>query len=224
LIDDEVRADVRAALDLAASTDIEGGVLDGVSWTADGERAVDLPPSWRQVEEVPAHVREALRIGRSDLLAVASHCRGTGSWAPLLACVNAWGYGQSGYGAWRTRRILDLPDLEVRLDAAIATLDADGPLEAYYQLNNEGHLHGWGPMLFTRFLDAADLRGSGRALGLDPALATAVNGLVPGSNLGAADWGTAEYAFYLGLLHRISDEVGVAPTAGEAALAAKFAD
>jgi len=220
----EVRADVRSALDLAASARIDGGVLDGVSWTADGERAVDLPPAWRAVGEVPAHVRDALRVGRSDLLAVASDCRGTGTWTPLLASVNAWGYGRSGYGAWRTRRILDLPDVEVRLGAAIATLDADGPVEAYYQLNNDGHLHGWGPMLFTRFLDAADLRDSGRALGLDPVLATAVNGLVPGSDLGAADWGTAEYAFYLGLLHRIADEVGVGPATVEAALAAKFAD
>jgi hypothetical protein len=224
VIDDDVLADVRAAQALAAATDIDGGVLDGVTWSASDERTVDLPPSWRRVEELPGQVREALRIGRSDLLAVAARCRASGAWAPLLAGVNAWGYGMFTYGAWRTRRILDLADAELRLDAAIATLDGDGAVEAYYQLNNEGHLHGWGPTLFTRFLGVADLRDSGRALALDSALATAVNGLVPGSDLGAADWSTAEYAFHLGLLHRIAAEAGVAPTIVEAALAEKFAE
>lgn len=223
MIDDEVRADVMAARELAATTVIDDGILDGVTWTVDEERAVGLHPSWRSVDALPAGVRETLRIGRPDLLSVAAACRGTGSWASLLACVNAWCYAESGDGAWRTRRILDAADLEVRLAAAVATLDADGPVEAYYQLNNDGHLHGWGPALFTRFLDVADRREAGRALGLDPVLAVAVNGLVPGSDLGAADWATAEYAFHLALLHRIASEVGLAPTLVEAALAAKFA-
>lgn len=224
MIDDEVRADVRAALELAATAPIDGGVLDGVTWTGDDERAVDLHPAWRREPLLPEHLRDALRIGRSDLLAAASACREAAVWSPLLACVNAWGYARSGYGAWRTRRILDLPDVGARLAAAVATLEAEGPLEAYYRLNNDGHLHGWGPALFTRFLDVADRSETTRALGLEPALAAAVNALVPGSDLGAADWGTAEYAFYLGLVHRIADEVGVSPTAVEAALAAKFAD
>jgi hypothetical protein len=195
-----------------------------VTWISDSERTVDLHPGWRTMEDLPDHLRSAQRIGRSDLLAVAAECRGTAVWTPLLTVVNAWCYGRSGYGAWRTRRILDLVDVGRRLTAAVATLDADGPLEAYYQLNNDGHLHGWGPTMFTRFLDVADQRGSDRALGLDAALARAVNELVPGCGLGAADWGTAEYAFYLGLMHRIAAEAGVAPPMVEAALAAKFAD
>ncbi|GAA1961255.1 hypothetical protein GCM10009798_21280 [Nocardioides panacihumi] len=223
MIDDEVQADVRAAQALAASTDIGGGALDAVTWTADPERAVALHPSWLTEPLLPERVRHELRIGRSDLLAVATECRATGRWAPLLVCVNAWGLAESGYGAWRTRRMLELPDLEPRLAAAVATLDDHGPIEAYYLLNNDGHLHGWGPALFTRFLEVVDGREPGRALGLDPTLAGAVNGIVPGIDLEAADWGTAEYAFYLALLHRIADEVGVAPVSVEAALAAKFA-
>ena len=222
MIDDEVQADVRAALELAATTQIEGGALDGVTWTVDEERAVALHPTWVDEELLPAHVRDTLRIGRSDLLALAAACRERHVWAPLLAGVNAWCYGPSGYGAWRTRRILAAGDLELRLKAAVAVLDSEGAIDAYYRLNNDGHLHGWGPALFTRFLDVADRRVAERALGLDQALAGAVNGLVPGSDLGAADWGTAEYAFFLGLLHRIAREVGIAPTVVEAALAAKF--
>jgi hypothetical protein len=224
VIDDDVQAEVRAALDLAGSTAIDGGALDGVSWAADADRVVQLHPAWRAVEILPEHVRDGLRIGRLDLVAGAFACRATGTWGPLLACVNAWCYGGSEHGVERTSRILALPHTEARLEGAVATLDADGAVEAYYLLSSTGHVHGWGPALFTRFLDAADRRESDRALGLDPALAGAVNGLVPGSDLGPADWSTAEYAFYLGLLHRVATEVGAAPVAVEAALAAKFAD
>lgn len=221
MIDDEVRVDVRAAQELAASADIGGCAVDAVTWTADPERMVGLHRSWTTEQLLPARVRHELRIGRSDVLAVAAECRATGRWTPLLVCVNAWGLAESGYGAWRTRRILELPDVESRLDAAVVTLDAHGSVEAYYLLNNDGHLHGWGPALFTRFLEVVD--ESGRALGLDPTLAGAVNGIVPGSDLETSDWGTAEYAFYIALLHRISDKAGVTPVRVAAALAAKFA-
>jgi hypothetical protein len=223
VIDDEVAADVRAARQLAASTAVEGGVLDGLTWVADTGRVVALHASWREEPRLSAEVRGSLRIGRPELLRVAARCREEGTWAPLLVAVSAWGYGDSGHGARRTRRIAGLADLEVRLDAAVTTLDADGPVEAYYQLANEGHVHGWGPTLFTRFLEAADQRHEEGALGLDASLARAIDALVPGSDLGAADWSTAEYAFYLGLLHRIAAESGAEPTVVEAVLAAKFA-
>lgn len=224
MIDVDVRAEVRAARELAAAAVIDVALLDGVTWTADPERAVPLHPAWRAEPTLPEQVRETLRLRRSDLLAVAARCRERGEWAPLLAAANAWACGGSGHGRVRTRRMLGLVDLEPSLRAAIATLDADGPVHAYFLLNNEGHLHGWGPALFTRFLASADRRMAGRALGLDPVLARAVTALVAGSELGAADWSTAEYAYYLGLLHRIADQVGVSASVVEAVLAAKFAD
>lgn len=222
MIDDEVEADVRAALELAETTQIEGGALDGVTWTVDAERVVSLDPAWADETLLPADVRKTLRIGRPDLLSVAAECRDLHRWSPLLAAVNAWCFGPSGEGPWRTRRILDLADVEARLEAAVVSLDGDGPVEAYYRLNNEGHVHGWGPALFTRFLDAADRREDERALGLDQVLARAVNGLVADCDLGPADWATSEYAFFLALLHRIAREAGVPATVVEAALAAKF--
>lgn len=224
LIDEEVRGDVRLAEDLARTCDIQQHVLDGVHWVDDPGRRVGLHPSWHTEPLLPAAVREAGRIGRADLAAVASECRRAGAWAPLLAAANAWSYGESGYGHWRTRRTTQLPDVEVRLQAAVATLDADGPVDAYYQLNNEGHLHGWGPQLFTVFLHFADDRRDGRAMILDGALAAAVNALVPDSDIGTADWGTAEYAFYLGLLHRIAAMNGVDAATAEAVLWGKFRD
>lgn len=221
MIDDEVQADVRGALAMAAAVPLERHRLDGVRRAAGDERTTDLHPTWRSERALPGHVRDALAIGRSDLVAVARECRASGRWAPLLTSVNAWGYGESGYGVWRTRRILALADIEDRLDAAVATLDGEGPVAAYYLLNNEGHLHGWGPALFTRFLEVVDLREAEGALGLDTGSAHAVNALVPCSDLGAADWGTAEYAFYLALVHRIAADLALDAPIVVAALASE---
>ncbi|UDY22476.1 hypothetical protein [Nocardioides sp. Kera G14] len=222
MIDNEVLTDVRIAAELARTTVLAGGVLDGLAWTVDPSAGVELHPSWRAEPRLPGHVRTTLSISRSDLASVAADCRHSGAWIPLLVAVNAWSYGASGYGAWRTARTAALPDAEIRLSAAVATLDVHGPVEAYYQLNNEGHLHGWGPSYFTRFLHAADQREHGRAIAIDASLADAVNALVPGSDLGPADWGTAEYAFHLGLVHRIAGEAGVDAAVVEAVLGAKF--
>lgn len=222
MIDTEVLADVRVASELARSTALATGVLDGVAWVASADTGVELHPGWRALEPLPGPVRDSLRITAEDLAGVAAEARERGLWLPLLVAANAWGYGTSGYGAWRTARTASVPDAEVRLAAAVATLDADGPVEAYYLLNNAGHLHGWGPALFSRFLRLADRRTQGRAVVIDAALAAAVNALVPGSDLGAADWGTAEYALHVGLLHRIAADVGVDPAIVEAVLTAKF--
>jgi hypothetical protein len=230
VIDAEVRADVEVAGVLGRTSAIAAGVLDGVTWVAHTlpHQAVELHPAWAKEPLLTQGVRSSLRIGRADLLDTAQSCRQGGTWLPLLVAVNAWGYGISGYGAWRTSRIAGLPDAEVRLAAAVATLDADGPVEAYYLLNNDGYLHGWGPAFFTRFLHLADRRadqpGAECALVLDTPLADAVNALVPGSDLGHADWGTAEYAFHLALLHRIAGDVGVNVSVVQDTLYDKFQD
>jgi len=196
MIDEEVLADVRTAEELARTSDLVTGVLDGLTWAK--PTAVDA------------------------LHQLAASCRGEGRWTPLLVAVDDWSHGESGHGAWRTRRITALPDLEVRLAAAVATLDAGGAVEAYYQLNNDGHVHGWGPALFSRFLQVADR--TEHALALNAPLAEAGNALVPGSDLGSADWSTPEYAFHLALMHRIAAEVAQPAATVAAALAEKFSD
>lgn len=226
MIDDEVLADVTAARAHARACELRPGVLDTMAWQP-REGSVELHPAWHSEPLLDYEAREALRITRSALSATALRCRAEGRWAPLVVVANAWGYGRSAHGAWRTRRILSLPDVEDQLAAAVATLDDRGAVAAYYRLNNHGHLHGWGPALFTVFLELADARTPGtvdepRALALEAATASAVNALVPGSALGAADWGTAEYALYLTLLHRIAAEMTGDPVAVRAALAAAF--
>lgn len=219
MIDDEVLADIAAAEAEAAACELDGAILASLSWGDEPGGSVALHESWRAEERLPEHVRTHLRVGRGDLARVTAECRAEGAWLPLLIATSAWGLGDSGFGLWRTKRVASIADAEVRLRAAVATLDADGPVAAYYHLNNDGHLHGWGPTLFTRFLACLDPR----ALTLDVPQAAALNHVVP-ADLGieANDWGTAEYAFYLAVINRVAEMQLVSPRWVEATLAARF--
>lgn len=213
MIDEEVLADVAVALGEAAACEIDERALTGLTrppWREEPSVPVALHESWRGEERLPPHVRDSLRITRADLARITAEARGGGVWVPLLVAASAWGFGESGFGHWRAKRIAALPDAEVRLQAAVATLEADGPVAAYYHLNNDGHLHGWGPPLFTRFLNCV----SPRALVLDVAQAALLNRLVPDDvAIAANDWGTAEYAFYLAVASRIGSVGGPWQTA-----------
>lgn len=219
MIDDEVLADIATAEAEAAVCELDGPTLASLSWGDEPGGSVRLHESWRAEERLPEHVRTDLRIGRGDLARITAECRAAGEWLPLMIATSAWGLGDSGFGLWRTKRVAALPDVEVRLRAAVATLDADGPVAAYYHLNNDGYLHGWGPALFTRFLACLDPR----ALPLDVAQAAALNHLVPDDlQIEANDWGTAEYAFYLAVINRIARLQLVSPRWVEATLADRF--
>ena len=228
MIDDEVREEVDLALRRAEAVELEGGVLDGLAWPDGDGEAVPLEESWRTEPRLPLAVRDSGRIRPADVRAVAADCRERGEWTPLLVAVNAWAYGSAGWGHWRTRRLVSLPDREARLQAAVATLDDagrdGGPVGAYYVLNNEGGLHGWGPPYFTRFLAFAGRAGDPEAVCLDATLARAVNSLVPGSHLPAGEWSTGEYAYHLGILYRMGDVVGRTPAVVAEGLRAKFRD
>lgn len=219
MIDDEVLADIAAAEAEAAVCELDAATLTSLSWADEPGGSVPLHESWHTEERLPEHVRRTLRIGRGDLARITAECRASEEWVPLLIATSAWGLGESGFGLWRTKRVAAIGDAEVRLQAAVATLDADGPVAAYYHLNNDGYLHGWGPALFTRFLACLDPR----ALTLDVSQAAALNHLVPDDlAIEANDWGTAEYAFYLAVINRIAGVQLVSPRWVEATLAERF--
>lgn len=219
MIDDEVLADIAAAEAEAAACELDGATLASLSWGDEPGGAVALHVSWQAEDRLPEHVRSGLRISRGDLARVTAQCRAAGAWLPLLVATSAWGLGDSGFGLWRTQRVAAIADAEIRLQAAVATLDAEGPVAAYYHLNNDGHLHGWGPALFTRFLSCVDPR----ALTLDVPQAAALNHVVPAElAIEANDWGTAEYAFYLAVINRIAGLQLVSARWVEATLAERF--
>ncbi|WP_300676808.1 hypothetical protein [Nocardioides sp.] len=217
MIDTRMGREVRAAIEAARSSALDARALDDLGRSGRGEVATEvaLHPSWAEVASLPAHLRERLGVGRADLDEAAARARADGRWAELVAVSAAWGYGRSSYGSWRTARITTLPEVAERLAATVEVLDVEGPVAAYYRLVNEGHLHGWGPASFTRFLAAADLRGAGRAVMLTPAIAAAVNGLLVLDEIAVADWPTVDYAFHHALTHRIAAECGLDVTVVE---------
>lgn len=172
--------------------------------------AVRLSDHWRFEPRLRPDLRAGQQVSPADLVDIAGQCRRERRWVPLMVAANAWGYGPAAFGHWRTQRITALPEAGLLLQAAVAVLDAHGPVAAYAYLHDEGHVHGWGPALFTRFLRFADVTGS--AVVIDHATAAGVNALQDDVELGAGEWSTAEYAFHHALLHRLQLQQGV-PTA-----------
>lgn len=122
----------------------------------------------------------------------------------------------------RTRRVLAVPDLEARLEVALHILVEQGPVVAYYALNDVSvaKIPGLGPAFFTKALYFAD--PTHLALILDAVLAAAVNQLVPGGpRLRSAGWSTPRYAYYLALLNRVAAAADVPADRIEASLFAR---
>lgn len=79
----------------------------------------------------------------------------------FIACM-VWGHGHSGYGPYRTARILSGAPEQAgkttdgtvikRLQTSIERFNASGAVDAYRYLNNDGHIDGLGPAFFTKWL------------------------------------------------------------------------
>jgi hypothetical protein len=76
-----------------------------------------------------------------------------------------WGYGLSGYGPFRVRRVLDQPEAAVHLRASYDELCRDGPVAGFAAFSGQHRLRGLGPAFFTKFMYLAD--PARRALVLD---------------------------------------------------------
>lgn len=150
----------------------------------------------------------------------------------FLVLVNAWGYGNSARGLPRTLKVLeDEPQFVASARGALTRLhDAsrrNPAVDAYFHLNNrkEGHVRGWGPAFFTKFLAFADPAthadpdaNRDQALILDRWIATAVNQLMaselarpatrrsPVRRFANWGWTTPQYAYYLRLVARLAQE------------------
>jgi len=205
------------------------------SWRDDGEFQRSLRVSKGFIEGgqpwnhlVVETVRRDHAIRRSDVFEVASRLPSGAldeqQAAELLVNVNAWGYNRTGYGAWRTKELLAQPGFPRSATRALDILRTAGPAVAYYFLYNsakdgsrdEGHVQGWGPAFFTKFLYFADpenqpraVRSRPTALILDVYMARAVNRTAPSKPLGHFrdnGWTTPQYAFYITLLDRLATE------------------
>lgn len=160
----------------------------------------------------------------------------------FLWLVYAWGYGKSNFGPSRTRKVLEAsaPDFESSAREVLSMLRdpaRENPaVDAYYHLNNEGHVLHWGPAFFTKFLTFADpvnqpdvTQFRQPAVILDRWIAAAVNHYLPELYAGRrasrrqplgrfrqSSWTTPQYAYYLTLVEKIgeSDQFASGPYRG----------
>lgn len=134
----------------------------------------------------------------------------------FLLLVNAWGFGSSGYGPWRTQQMLDSERFFRSARRALEILHSDSPdaaLSAYFYLNNKAHgrVPWWGPAFFTKFLTFADPANSvdgverQGALILDRWMATAVRRVADHTSFPTGGWTTPQYAYYLTLMSRLCE-------------------
>ncbi|MAT06907.1 MAG: hypothetical protein CL424_17890 [Acidimicrobiaceae bacterium] len=152
-------------------------------------------------------------IGRADVSAACRLAAGSDD-AAVEAFVVAmvWGYGSVGYGPWRTRRILDRnPDAAASLRRTAQIQGAEGAVEAYRFLANNGRLRYLGPAFATKFLHFVPQCGDGASALIHDALVSRAIRDLAGQRCSATRWSTPTYARYLGLVGDWADDLDLDP-------------
>lgn len=144
---------------------------------------------------------------RLDRTSVAHQCRDAaaspeGARSAFITAM-AWGYGDRGYGRYRTNRVLANPQAADRLCAVAKTLADEGALAAYRRLAtaDDLRLHGLGPAFGTKYLYFCQSpTARPRALILDALVARWLReaGLL---EVDPVPWSTGTYGRYLGTMH-----------------------
>lgn len=198
----------------AAATSVREDLLP-LAFQDPAAHGIGLVRAWR-AEESPlsAEFKESGSISRGDLFDFAERARERpGSWTQLLVNTFGWGWGGTSLGPSRLARVLEATEAQIvedNLAKAVATLDSDGAVAAYWDLNNSSryYLKHLGPAFFTKFLYFAAAGGprlAPRPLILDKIVAVRVNGLLGrAGRLATGGWSTRDYAFYLALMDRLA--------------------
>lgn len=122
-----------------------------------------------------------------------------------------WGHGRSGYGAWRTARVLNnCPDASARLLAA-HELARRSPIDAYSAMGYQHacNLKYLGPAFGTKFIFFAAASNGHRAAILDALTAEWVRRFTDGlTQFSPASWRPTEYRRYLELMEDWSAQIG----------------
>lgn len=226
---ESVRDQVVAAIAQARS-DAERHADFGSTIVAELDFDPPIPFSAAFASHFPLHIRDVTApLTRSLLLEEGGRVGPDSSQEALTAflyLVNAWGYGTTGYGHTRTANVAAaFYESALRAAEILHDLSDDlAPITAYYHLNNEGHVNGWGPAFFTKFLMFVDPANSGgedfdrvRSAVLDRLTASQANGFLSRElksrrsrrsaslgRFGQSGWTTVQYAYYLSLLSALA--------------------
>jgi len=133
-----------------------------------------------------------------------------------------WGHGSSGYGPFRTARVLSgakqprgvgLSDAVVeRLAQSVTIARRDGAVEGYRFLNNtDGKIAGLGPAFFTKWLYFVTARGDASSRVAAPVLDVLVLTWLGARGVRLRAGYTDEYARYVDTLRDWGEPHGLAP-------------
>ncbi len=103
-------------------------------------------------KDLPDVLADHTHVSRSDVLALGTRWRQTGTEEAareLLVGSCIWGFGPTGYGAYRTGLMLATPDAGKRLTATLDLLEEDLP-SAYQSMWQANHLDRLGPAFWTK--------------------------------------------------------------------------
>ena len=156
--------------------------------------------------------------------AVRDQCIEAGSSAEAaqraFLAVMAWGFGNVGYGPYRTAKILaDTPDAGTRLRQAAEVVADGGMLDGYASLadRHRNRLTGLGPAFGTKYLHFCSPEGRPPALILDRLVADWLvhNAAV---SMNPIPWSLRTYQRYIDLMVGWAAELGIEPDQLEACL------
>ena len=141
-------------------------------------------------------------IGREDVRGYgADASRSTAKAVEAFVASMVWGFGGTGYGVYRTNRILTVnPDAPQRLHDVAEILKSDGPVEGYRAIANsdQSRLKWLGPAFGTKYLYFCS-PDDNPALVLDALMAAWLNKHCEPSEpkLRPWQWSTTKYEEYL---------------------------
>lgn len=105
-------------------------------------------------------------MDRQEVAQIVNHKLESEAVIDAFLAVMIWGYGRTGYGAYRTNKILENhaaspAELAERLRSSADTVRATGPLEGYrwMQYTSKGKVKGLGPAFFTKWLSFTSAKG-----------------------------------------------------------------
>ena len=134
-----------------------------------------------------------------------------------------WGHGTSGYGPYRTARVLTAarspmgapvsPGVRSRLGESIEVAREGGPVEGYRYLNNRpGKVDGLGPAFFTKWLYFVTARGDAGSANAAPVLdALVIEWLASHGGPSLRAGYTVDYAQYVETLRSWGAPHGLGP-------------
>jgi hypothetical protein len=118
-----------------------------------------------------------------------------------------WGYGTTGYGPYRTARVLEDSEAPAKLAHARELTGTEGPIASYRFLATEGRIAGLGPAFGTKYLYFTDEERAGSLI-LDRIMADSFLEL-SGIRIDPVKWNVKDYGGYLAMMALWGEALGV---------------